>query len=425
MSYLKEICAIEYGKALPERVRIPGTAKVFGSAGEVGTHTESLYCDDLIVVGRKGNITDVHRVTGPSWVIDTAYAIRPRDGLSIEYLFYFLKFRSSNFASDDQSTAVPSLSRDVLYNLDLPIVDLKTQKKIVEKIDYLFTEIDAGLEDLKRAKEQLELYKQSVLNAAIRGKLVPQDPNDEPASELLKRIRAEKEKLIREGKLKKQKPLPPIDPREIPFELPQEWEWVRLGELLNDLTDYHANGSYEYLKKNVTIKEHPDYAIMVRTTNFSIRGKEQFIYVDEHAYKTLDKSRLEPGDLIMNKIADPGRVFIVPDFKKPMTLAMNLFQLKTNKDAINNTYLYSCLSVNESYVKSFTTGATTKTITKDAVRQLLIPLPPLDQQTKLSQFFLKSQKTITDVNSVFDYQLNQAIILKQSILKSAFEGNIL
>lgn len=73
--------------------------------------------------------------------------------------------------------------------------------------------------------------KNSILQLAVQGKLVPQDKNDEPASELLKRIQAEKERLIKEGKIKKEKALPPIAEEELPFDIPQSWEWVRLNEL--------------------------------------------------------------------------------------------------------------------------------------------------------------------------------------------------
>lgn len=79
--------------------------------------------------------------------------------------------------------------------------------------------------------QDIKQLRQTILNLAVRGKLVPQDPNDEPASELLKRIEAEKARLVKEGKIRKPKPLPPIEPDEIPFEIPRGWEWVRLGAM--------------------------------------------------------------------------------------------------------------------------------------------------------------------------------------------------
>jgi len=74
--------------------------------------------------------------------------------------------------------------------------------------------------------------KSAILQMAVQGKLVPQDPTDEPASVLLDKIRAEKERLIKEGKIKKEKPLPPITDDEIPFDVPESWEWVHIGEIL-------------------------------------------------------------------------------------------------------------------------------------------------------------------------------------------------
>ena len=75
--------------------------------------------------------------------------------------------------------------------------------------------------------------KNSILQLAVQGKLVPQDPNDEPASVLLEKIRNEKQRLVKEGKIKKEKPLPPISDDEIPFDVPETWEWVRLGEMIS------------------------------------------------------------------------------------------------------------------------------------------------------------------------------------------------
>src|SRR5205814_84561 len=81
--------------------------------------------------------------------------------------------------------------------------------------------------------------RQSILQEAVQGKLIKQNKNDEPASELLKRIKAEKEKLIKQGKLKKEKPLPPITENEIPYQLPEGWVWCRLGETIELISGQH------------------------------------------------------------------------------------------------------------------------------------------------------------------------------------------
>ena len=93
--------------------------------------------------------------------------------------------------------------------------------------------------------------KKSILQYAMQGELVSQDPSDEPASELLKRIKAQKEQLIKDGKIKKEKPLPPITQDEIPYDLPQGWQWVKLGNI-SMVNGGYAFKSSEY--KNVGIR---------------------------------------------------------------------------------------------------------------------------------------------------------------------------
>jgi type I restriction enzyme S subunit len=159
---------------------------------------------------------------------------------------------------------------------------------------------------------------------------------------------------------------------------------VRLGDCLTVLTDYHANGSYEMLRENVTLLDEPDYAVMIRTTNFE---KEDFVeglkYIHEHAYHFLAKSKVYPGDIVMNKIASPGSVFRMPNLGRPVSLAMNLFLLRTDETRLDQTYAYYWLKANETYVKSFACGAATATITKKAVRELELPLPSLSAQRRI------------------------------------------
>ena len=146
------------------------------------------------------------------------------------------------------------------------------------------------------------------------------------------------------------------------------------------LSDYHANGSYKTLKKHTKLLDDENYAIMLRTTNFHEKNKHNYKYISEDAYNFLEKSKLYPGDIIMNKIGDPGTVFWVDDRGKPMSLAMNLFLLRATSHGELNRILYLYLIGNENYVKSFAAGTSTQTITKDAVKELIFPLAPLNEQ---------------------------------------------
>lgn len=150
MSRLKNFCDVDYGKALPERVRVDGTVGVYGSAGHVGTHNQPLYSEPIIVVGRKGNISGVHKVDGPSWVIDTAYAIKASSEVDRDFLYYFLKYNTAFLAASDQSTAVPSLAREVLYELPFNPPTKTKQQEIVSNIKRSFDQIDSGIKEFEK-----------------------------------------------------------------------------------------------------------------------------------------------------------------------------------------------------------------------------------------------------------------------------------
>jgi len=140
-----------------------------------------------------------------------------------------------------------------------------------------------------------------ILQLAVQGKLVEQDPNDEPASELLKRIKAEKEKLIAEGKIRKQKPLPPITEDEIPYELPQGWEWVRLGKITQ-----HNSG--KTLDKGRNEGESREY---ITTSNlywgfFILDTLRKMPIKDEE----LEKCTAKKGDLLICEGGEAGRAAV-------------------------------------------------------------------------------------------------------------------
>lgn len=170
---------------------------------------------------------------------------------------------------------------------------------------------------------------------------------------------------------------------------------VRLGDLIEVLTDYHANGAYKKLKENVELLDDEDYALMIRTTNFENNDFNNSVkYINEHAYNFLEKSKVYPNDLIMNKIANAGSVYLMPDLQRPVSLAMNLFLIRINENLANPVYVYLYLKINEQYVKQFANGSVTKTITKDAVRNLEIVLPVRKIQDEIVHQYMELEKKI-------------------------------
>lgn len=187
---------------------------------------------------------------------------------------------------------------------------------------------------------------------------------------------------------------------------------IKLGDVLEVFTDYHANGAYEKLKENVELLDEENYAVMIRTTNFeNNKFSENLKFITEDAYNFLKKSKVYPGDLIMNKIANAGSIYLMPDLGRPVSLAMNLFLLRVNQEKVNPVYVYVYLKINERYVKEFANGSVTKTITKDAVRNLEIAIPSREIQDEIAELYLaiaaridlleNINRTIDDISGAF------------------------
>ena len=112
-----------------------------------------------------------------------------------------------------------------------------------------------------------------------------------------------------------------------------------LGAGIDVLSDYHANGSYEILKEHVKLLPKPDYALMVRTTDLENNNYTDNVnYITEKAYNFLEKSKIYGGDIIINKIGSAGKVYLMPDLKRPVSLGMNAFLLRFDKEMLNNIF---------------------------------------------------------------------------------------
>lgn len=188
-----------------------------------------------------------------------------KEFVDYKYLFYILK---SNYIQQDEiekyinKTTQPNVGLQSIKKFIIPLPPLAEQHRIVSKIEELMPlveEYGVAQEKLNRLNEALpEALKKSILQQAIQGKLVPQDANDEPASALLAQIRKEKEQLVKAGKLKKKDlATTPITDEEKPFEIPESWEWVRLGEIgswgsgatpAKGKPEYYNNGTIPWLR---------------------------------------------------------------------------------------------------------------------------------------------------------------------------------
>ena len=233
-----------------------------------------------------------------------------------------------------------------------------------------------------------QALREKILDLAMRGKLVKQDPNDEPASVLLEKVKAEKEQLIKEKKIKKSKPLPPITDEEKPFEIPDSWEWVRLGEITALVTKGTTpkGGKSAYVNKGINYYRAENVA-------FSGLSKESLNYIPLEMHEgLLKRSILKEKDILITIAGTLGRVTYVKkeDLPGNTNQAVSISR-PINSDEIDEKFLtYTLTSLLQQVVKNNKTTSIPN-LTLRQIEEIIFPFPPLSEQyrisTKLSQLF--------------------------------------
>ncbi|EDV2994585.1 TPA: restriction endonuclease subunit S [Salmonella enterica subsp. houtenae serovar O:57:z4,z32:-] len=257
---------------------------------------------------------------------------------------------------------------------------MTVEKLIVDHIDTWTTALQTRSTAGRGSSGKIDLYgikklRELILELAVRGKLVPQDPNDEPASVLLERIAAEKAELVKQGKIKKPKPLPEISEEEKPFELPVGWEWVRLGDLTSKITD-GVHHTPKYLDEGVAF-------ISVKDIDGKEISFENCKYISQEQHEEINqRCNPERDDLLICRIGTLGRVTIV-DTDKPFSLFVSVGLIKLSSKKINFNYLhkafYSPLLLSQMDAIKVG-GSHTNKLNLGDIPNLLFPFPPRNEQ---------------------------------------------
>ena len=305
------------------------------------------------------------------------HKLRAYEELCTEYFYYLFNFLKSTGQIKGKGIAIQGLSSGALHNLVVPLPPLNEQYRIVEKTH----EIIPVWEQYATASTKLntlntsfpEMMKKSILQEAVQGKLVPQDPNDEPASLLLKKISEEKKRLIKEGKIKKQKPLPEITEDEIPFDIPESWEWIRLGEIgswssgatpSRTKTEYYG-GDIPWLKtgdlNDGYINEVPERITQLAMDNTSVR--------------------LNPiGSVLMAMYgATIGKLGIA---NIPLTTNQACCACIPYNGIYNRYLFYFLLGMRSTFIRMGEGGAQPN-ISKEKIINTIMALPPLEEQKRI------------------------------------------
>lgn len=300
----------------------------------------------------------------------------PFDNVEDRYIFYYLLSHRKQFIEQGAGGAQPNISKEKILETVFPLPPLAEQKRIVAKIEEIIPYIDR----YAVAYDHLQSYntrfpddlKKSILQMAIQGKLVPQDPNDEPASVLLEKIAKEKQKLIKEGKIKKQKPLPPIKEEEIPFEIPENWKWVYIGDVFQHNTGKALNGVSGPGKMLTYITTSNLY-----WNRFELDRLKEMPFTDEEVVKCTVKK----NDLLVCEGGDFGRTAIWP-YDEPIRIQNHIHRLRAYYD-VSVWYFYYLFYFYKNAGLISGKGIGIQGLSSKALHRIIVPLPPLAEQKRI------------------------------------------
>lgn len=307
-----------------------------------------------------------------------------------------------------------SLSFGNLSKIELNIASIEEQKKLMDALKEKINDFEL-LKNLNESSFELsKKLKSSILQDAIQWKLVLQDPSDEPASILIEKIQAEKAKLIAEWKLKKQKPLAPIQPEEIPYELPKGWEWVRLGEILKYIQRWPSAKYSE--KSNIGI---------INQKCIQWRGLEldHIKYYSTELIERLNEDRyLWKDDILLNSTwtGTIGRCILLDELPLKSYIADS--HVTVLRSFISQKYILTFLSsqgIQDFLNNGWVFGTTNQIeLSSSTIQNFCFPLPPLQEQKRIVEKIDELMKSCESL----DEQIRQAKDRSKKLMESVLQG---
>lgn len=340
---------------------------------------------NTILISINGSIGNYAFYTGEPIILGkSACYFSVLSGIDKEFVCHLLntKFFMDYAVKEATQTTIKNVSLKAMRMFPFPLPPLAEQKRIVAKIEELLPYIDryekawSRLEDLNK-RFPVDMQK-SILQMAIQGKLVEQRPEEGTAEELYKQIQKEKKKLIKGGKIKKGKPLPEITEDEIPFDIPVDWIWIKLGEIVSVLGGKRIPAGRTLTADNTGYK----YIRVSDMKNGSVSA-ENLLYVPTDIYPSISRYVIHKEDVYITVAGTIGRVGKIPPEIDGANLTENADRLVFS--IIDQDWLIKCLE--SSLVQQQIIDATTKVgqpkLAIKRIQELLIPLPPLAEQKRI------------------------------------------
>ena len=382
----EKLVGIQYNNLDARYMRGKGESKVLDNGKYVDKGTRLILVDgensgEVFIAPENGYMGSTFKIL---WITPSLFA---------SYILHFIEIHRMKLKNSKKGAAIPHLNKDLFFDLLLPLPPLAEQHRIVAKIEELLPYI----ERYDKAETYLtalnttfpEALKKSILQEAVQGKLVPQNPDDEPASVLLERIRAEKQALIKQGKIKKNKnesviitrdkiPYEIIDGKErcladeVPFEIPDSWCWCRLGTIFQHNTGKALNSSNHQGTKMQYITTSNLY-----WDRFELDKLKEMLFTDSE----VEKCTVTKGDLLVCEGGDIGRAAIW-NYDYPMRIQNHIHRLRSYAP-VEVYFFYYVFYLYKRAGLIGGKGIGIQGLSSNAIDKLLIPLPPLSEQKRI------------------------------------------
>ena len=299
-----------------------------------------------------------------------------------EYVYYYFQTKVfRRYFENENNKQINQVTQSILKDAIIPLPPIKEQKRIVEKINKVFELLDVIDEMQQQYSSDLEVLKSKIIDAGIQGKLTEQLPEDGTAEELLEQIAKEKKQLIKEKKIKATKALPEITEDEIPFEIPENWKWVRLADICSKITSGNtpaggSKGGAYVTEGNCFFREQNIY-------NDGIHY-EGMVYITDELLATRENSTVLPQDILLNITGGSiGRCALIPDDFSKGSINQHILIIRVIEPEIRQ-YIHKCLC--SPYYQKLIMGNVVGDkdgFSAGRCKNTLIPLPPIGEQKRI------------------------------------------
>lgn len=374
--------------------------------------------------------------------------IHPEGGIDSKFILFLMRSIEHEISTKGTGSTFTAINKTFLEELTFVLPPLNEQKRIVAKIEELFSELDKGIESLKTAREQLKVYRQAVLKHAFEGKLTAdwREKNKdklESAEQLLIRIKREREehyqqqlkeyaaaiKAWEKNGEKGKKPSKPSKPKNFTTErstfsdVPNSWVWECIGNLNTEIFDgpFGSNlKTSDYIDEGVRV---------IRLENI---GQMEFIedkysYISEEKYESIKKHTVHPGDIIFSSfIIENIRLVILPENIERAINKADCFCVRVNGTLLRKDYLATFLLTRHAYkqIESEIHGIGRPRINTTQLKSFLVPVCSSAEQDEIMAELSKTLSLILNAENTIDGELQKSEALRQSILKKAFSGQL-